>query len=118
MKQTTSFKLHSSRVTSETWSGWTCCLFTKWVDTNGTNWALITNWRIRSPLLTSWSSGLAASFVLKDLKRIEGYNLMRKQLTRHFLFFVLLLGSIQYAAAQAKKPNIVILATGGTIAGA
>lgn len=32
------------------------------------------------------------------------------------LFFVLV--SVQYAAAQAKKPNIVILATGGTIAGA
>jgi len=32
------------------------------------------------------------------------------------LFLVLV--SVQYAAAQAKKPNIVILATGGTIAGA
>src|SRR5258705_13563301 len=29
-----------------------------------------------------------------------------------------LLVSVQYAAAQAKKPNVVILATGGTIAGA
>ena len=29
-----------------------------------------------------------------------------------------MVASVQYAAAQAKKPNIVILATGGTIAGA
>ena len=34
------------------------------------------------------------------------------------LSLVLVLVSVQYAAAQAKKPNIVILATGGTIAGA
>lgn len=37
---------------------------------------------------------------------------------RYQLALVLVLLSVQYAAAQAKKPNIVILATGGTIAGA
>ena len=36
---------------------------------------------------------------------------------RHQLVVLLVLVSAQYAAAQ-KKPNIVILATGGTIAGA
>jgi L-asparaginase len=34
------------------------------------------------------------------------------------LFIVLTIANAQYAFAQAKKPNIVILATGGTIAGA
>lgn len=37
---------------------------------------------------------------------------------RHQLVVLLVLVSVQYAAAQTKKPNIVILATGGTIAGA
>jgi len=37
----------------------------------------------------------------------------------HFLLAILLiLSGAQYSAAQAKKPNVVILATGGTIAGA
>ena len=36
------------------------------------------------------------------------------------ILFVLLLtlGTWQYAGAQPKKPNVVMLATGGTIAGA
>jgi len=34
------------------------------------------------------------------------------------LILILILGSVQYALAQQKKPNVVILATGGTIAGA
>src|ERR1700745_3769244 len=34
------------------------------------------------------------------------------------LAVILVLGSHQFAAAEEKKPNIVILATGGTIAGA
>ena len=34
------------------------------------------------------------------------------------LALIFILGSLQYAAAQQKKPNVVILATGGTIAGA
>lgn len=38
--------------------------------------------------------------------------------TRCLLITILLIVSVQYAAAQAKKPNVVILATGGTIAGA
>jgi L-asparaginase len=37
---------------------------------------------------------------------------------RFLLITVLLIATAQYAAAQAKKPNVVILATGGTIAGA
>jgi L-asparaginase len=37
---------------------------------------------------------------------------------RYQLALFLVLVSVQYAAAQAKKSNIVILATGGTIAGA
>ncbi len=37
---------------------------------------------------------------------------------RYQLALFLVLASVHYAAAQAKKPNIVILATGGTIAGA
>jgi len=41
---------------------------------------------------------------------------MRSLRSQLVLFLVLV--SVQYAAAQAKKPNIVILATGGTIAGA
>ena len=41
---------------------------------------------------------------------------MRRLRSQLVLFLVLV--SVQYAAAQAKKPNIVILATGGTIAGA
>lgn len=41
---------------------------------------------------------------------------MRSLRSQLVLFLVLV--SVQYAAAQTKKPNIVILATGGTIAGA
>lgn len=37
---------------------------------------------------------------------------------RYQLLLFIVLVSVQYAAAQAKKPNVVILATGGTIAGA
>jgi L-asparaginase len=37
---------------------------------------------------------------------------------RYRLLIFLLLVSVEFAAAQTKKPNIVILATGGTIAGA
>ena len=43
---------------------------------------------------------------------------MNPHKTRFLLVTVLLIVSVQYAAAQAKKPNVVILATGGTIAGA
>ncbi|MCM3873255.1 MAG: type II asparaginase [Pyrinomonadaceae bacterium] len=44
---------------------------------------------------------------------------MRLQHKTQFLLVILLtVVSWQYAAAQAKKPNVVILATGGTIAGA
>src|SRR5216110_1273825 len=42
---------------------------------------------------------------------------MKTQKTRYFLL-ILLIASVQFAAAQTKKPNVVILATGGTIAGA
>jgi L-asparaginase len=44
---------------------------------------------------------------------------MKPHRKTQFLLLILLTGLIwQYAAAQAKKPNVVILATGGTIAGA
>jgi L-asparaginase len=43
---------------------------------------------------------------------------MNVRIVRHQLLVLLVLLSVQYAAAQTKKPNIVILATGGTIAGA
>src|SRR4030095_11559919 len=43
---------------------------------------------------------------------------MNVQTTRSLLILVFLLLSVQSLAAQTKKPNIVILATGGTIAGA
>ena len=43
---------------------------------------------------------------------------MNAQTTRSLLLLVFLLASVQSLAAQPKKPNIVILATGGTIAGA
>src|ERR1044072_5799818 len=38
--------------------------------------------------------------------------------SRSLLLVFFLIASVQYAAAQARKPNVVILATGGTIAGA
>jgi len=38
--------------------------------------------------------------------------------TQFFLILVLTIVSCNFAAAQARKPNVVILATGGTIAGA
>ncbi len=40
---------------------------------------------------------------------------MRTQKTRYLFLILFTVASVQYAAAQAKKPNIVILATGGTI---
>ena len=43
---------------------------------------------------------------------------MNPHKARFLLITVLLIVSVQYAAAQTKKPNVVILATGGTIAGA
>lgn len=43
---------------------------------------------------------------------------MRRQTTRRLLLAVFILAGVQCAAAQTRKPNIVILATGGTIAGA
>jgi L-asparaginase len=43
---------------------------------------------------------------------------MNVRSVRHQFLVLLVLVSFQYAAAQTKKPNIVILATGGTIAGA
>ena len=43
---------------------------------------------------------------------------MKMRSLRYQLLLFLVLVCVQYAAAQAKKPNIVILATGGTIAGA
>jgi L-asparaginase len=43
---------------------------------------------------------------------------MNPHKTRFLLITILLIVSVQYANAQAKKPNVVILATGGTIAGA
>ena len=43
---------------------------------------------------------------------------MNPNKTRLLLTTLLLIFSVQFAAAQAKKPNVVILATGGTIAGA
>src|SRR5436190_4847152 len=43
---------------------------------------------------------------------------MRTHKTRCLLLILFMIASVNYAAAQAKKPNVVILATGGTIAGA
>lgn len=43
---------------------------------------------------------------------------MNSNKNRFLLTTVLLTFSVQFAVAQAKKPNVVILATGGTIAGA
>ena len=43
---------------------------------------------------------------------------MKLRSLRYQLLLFIVLVSVQHAAAQAKKPNIVILATGGTIAGA
>jgi L-asparaginase len=43
---------------------------------------------------------------------------MNRQLTRRVLLVLITIASVQYAAAQTRKANIVILATGGTIAGA
>lgn len=43
---------------------------------------------------------------------------MNTQKFRYGLLILLLGASVQYAVAQGKKPNIAILATGGTIAGA
>ncbi|MET0623786.1 MAG: type II asparaginase [Pyrinomonadaceae bacterium] len=43
---------------------------------------------------------------------------MRRQTTRRLLLAVFIIAGVQQAAAQTRKPNVVILATGGTIAGA
>jgi L-asparaginase len=43
---------------------------------------------------------------------------MRTNRVRYLLLILLTIVTAQYTAAQAKKPNVVILATGGTIAGA
>src|SRR5262244_3994679 len=43
---------------------------------------------------------------------------MKGRTIRHVLLILITITSVQYAAAQNRKPNIVILATGGTIAGA
>jgi L-asparaginase len=43
---------------------------------------------------------------------------MKTQKTRYFLLILFTIASVQLASAQPKKPNVVILATGGTIAGA
>src|ERR1700752_345663 len=43
---------------------------------------------------------------------------MRMRSLKYQFVLFLVLGSVQYAAAQPKKPNIVILATGGTTPGA
>jgi L-asparaginase len=43
---------------------------------------------------------------------------MRKTIFRSLLFTLLATQCLHYAAAQTRKPNVVILATGGTIAGA
>src|ERR1044072_3489064 len=43
---------------------------------------------------------------------------MRRQTTRCLMLAVFILAGVQQAAAQTRKPNVVILATGGTIAGA
>ena len=43
---------------------------------------------------------------------------MKSPNTRFLLLIVFTIASVQFAAAQPKKPNVVILATGGTIAGA
>ena len=43
---------------------------------------------------------------------------MRRQTTRRLMLAVFLIAGVQHAAAQTRKPNVVILATGGTIAGA
>src|SRR5215475_10837454 len=43
---------------------------------------------------------------------------MKSPNARFLLLIVFTILSVQFAAAQAKKPNVVILATGGTIAGA
>jgi L-asparaginase len=42
----------------------------------------------------------------------------RKSITHLLIVLLLTILNCQFAAAQAKKPNVVILATGGTIAGA
>src|SRR6185295_14193850 len=43
---------------------------------------------------------------------------MKSTTTRRSLLVLFMIASVQCAVAQAKKPNIIILATGGTIAGA
>jgi L-asparaginase len=48
---------------------------------------------------------------------MKGRN-MNTRKTRSLLLAFFLIASVQFAAAQARKPNVVILATGGTIAGA
>src|SRR3982750_2239790 len=43
---------------------------------------------------------------------------MKSTTTRRSLLVLFMIASVQCALAQGKKPNVVILATGGTIAGA
>src|SRR5881392_935974 len=43
---------------------------------------------------------------------------MKATTTRRSLLVLFMIASVQCAIAQTKKPNVVILATGGTIAGA
>src|SRR6185369_12121514 len=43
---------------------------------------------------------------------------MKATTTRRSLLVLFMIASVQCAIAQARKPNVVILATGGTIAGA
>src|SRR5213596_955473 len=43
---------------------------------------------------------------------------MKSTTTRRSLLVLFMIASVQCAIAQARKPNVVILATGGTIAGA
>src|SRR5438046_10142092 len=43
---------------------------------------------------------------------------MKATTTRRSLLVLFMIASVQCAIAQARKPNVIILATGGTIAGA
>src|SRR5262249_14413419 len=72
-----------------------------------------------------WRSGVSAETELdgcrlafdcaQEERKVAMKNNRRVQA---ILAMVLVLVGAQYSAAQGKKPNIVILATGGTIAGA
>src|SRR5204863_5349300 len=49
---------------------------------------------------------------------MKGRNQMSPRKPRSLILLFTIMVSVQCALAQAKKPNVVILATGGTIAGA